>query len=244
MTLAAKRRAIRHLLDERDPADAMAAYFALYAPDHKTRLITYPAETERAIGYIALSQTGMDLFRPFVTLRLPEDDLMVGVELIYDALMPGAAVILNAPDRYAPLMYALFDVHVEENLKLFRLDPARFEPIINVLVTQTTSHNGLPQFIVRQLTRDGDEIAASAGLNWLSPTYGEISVNTSPRYRRQGRGRSVVAAMVAYLLDNGRQPLYVVAENNEASIRLAESVGFVDSGRRDIMIQGMLKPRP
>jgi hypothetical protein len=45
-------------------------------------------------------------------------------------------------------------------------------------------------------------------------------------------------------LENGRTPLYVVAQNNEASIQLAESVGFNDSSVREIMIQATLKPSP
>ena len=66
--LAADRRAIRALLDEHSPSDAAASYYAFYHPDRQTQLLPYPAGAERAQGYVALSRTGLDLFRPLLTL--------------------------------------------------------------------------------------------------------------------------------------------------------------------------------
>jgi len=243
-TLPEKRQAIRRLLNDYNPADAMAAYYAFHHPDHKTQLVTYPAGTDRAIGYVALSRTGIDLFRPLVTLRLPVNDMMASVALFYQALQPGTAVILSAPIQYRPLLEALIDIHAEERLHLFALDQRRFEPIINVLVARSVSSNGLPRFVIRSAASGSSEVVAAAGLNWQSPAFAEISVSTSLRHQRQGWGRSVVAAMVQYLLDSGRQPLYMAAEQNQPSIRLAESVGFVDSGIREVMLQGVVRPRP
>jgi predicted GNAT family acetyltransferase len=57
--------------------------------------------------------------------------------------------------------------------------------------------------------------------------------------RRQGFGRSVLAAMVQHVLDSGRTPLYHVDERNEASIQLAESVGFLDRGLRVVLLQAV-----
>lgn len=242
MALTQQRRAIFHLLDENNPADAMAAYFAFYHPDKRTILRPYPYTAARAEGYVALSRTGMDLFRPFVTLRLPIHNMQASTDVIYEAIDVGTAVILNAPSRYAPLLHALFDIQTEEHLSLYQLRPSSFEPIINVLVTQDEVLNGLPRFSIRD--RDNGVVGASATLNWQSPGYAEIGVTTQPGYRRRGWGRSVVSAMANYLLANGRTPLYVVAQNNEASVQLAESVGFSDSGAREIMIQATLKPRP
>lgn len=241
MGLSEHRRAIRPLLGE-GPADAIADYYAFHHPDTKTGLVTYPDGAPRAIGYLALSRTGVDLFRPFVTLRLPIDDLETSAEVIYHALPPGTAVILFAPAQYAPLLYALFEVQSEERLHLYTLSSQRFAPIINVLVTQSNGPNDLPRFIIR--SQASGEIVAAAGLNWQSPRYAELSVNTDLNHRRQGLGQSVVAAMVQYVLDNGRSPIYLVAENNQASIQLAESVGFRDSGARKLLLQGTLRPRP
>ncbi|MEW5989032.1 MAG: GNAT family N-acetyltransferase [Chloroflexota bacterium] len=237
MDLSEKRRAIRHLLDESRPADAPAAYYAFYHPDQKTQLITYPADSLHATGYVALSRTGIDLFRPLVTLRLPLDALAESAELIHSALRPGAPVILRAPAAYLPLLHALFDVQKETPLRLYALDRHRFQPIINVLVTRATTHDGLPRFVIRRPGEVGT--VAAADVNWQSPHFAEIAVQTQLNHRRQGWGRSVVAALCQYLLDSGRTPLYTVAENNDASIALAESVSFVDSGERESLLEAV-----
>lgn len=240
MITAQKQGAIRHLLDERNPADAMAAYFAFYYPPEKTTLVTYPADGDRASGYVALSRTGVDLFRPFVTLRLP-DDMRAGTLLLQSALPEGASAIISAPAAYFPLLQALFDIETEEHVWLYRLDPRGFEPIINVLVTQDTGANGFPRFLIRP-PQERSVTAAVAGLNWMTSDFGEISVNTAPGYRRRGWGRSVVSAMANHLIENGRIPLYVVAKNNEASIQLAEGVGFTYTGIDQVIIQGSRRP--
>jgi len=238
MNLSDTRRAIRPLLGD-GPEDAVADYYAFHHPDDKTGLTIYPQNAERPTGYLAFSRTGMDLFRPLVTLRLPITDLEASAAAIQGALMPETAVILFSPSEYSPLLHALFHVHTEETLRLYALSPRRFEPIINVLVVQATGPNGLPRFIVR--SQSGGEVVAAAGLNWQSPRYAEISVNTDLSHRRQGLGQSVVAAMVEYVLGNGRIPLYLVAEQNTASIRLAESTGFRDTGHTKLLLQASLR---
>lgn len=243
--LAQQRQSIRHLLNENNPADAMAAYFAFYHPDAKTQLFLYPPDAKTPTGYLTRSKTGMDLFRPLITLRLPPQDFEGSAALVAQALAPGASVILSAPVIYEPLLRALFEVHKEEWLRVYVLDPGRFQPEINVLVTRTTSVNELPRFIIESQTEGGtSEIVASAGLNWQSPRFAEIAVNTRPQHRRRGWGRSVVSTLVQHVLATGRTPTYVVSEENEASIRLAEGVGFVDTGAREWMIEGRLRQSP
>ncbi len=250
--LTAQRRAIRRLLREHDPADAMAAYYAFHHPDDRTTLVLAPEGVEassigHADGYVALSRTGIDLFRPLVTMRLPTDrdpdDIQAAVDLIDRALAPGQPVILNAPARYRPLITALFDVEAEERLRLLALTPDRYETNINVLVMSTTGPGGLPRYIIRSSPDGQEEVVASASLNWQSPTFAEIAVNTRPTHRRQGWGRAVVRALSGHLLDSGRTPLYVVAEDNEASAALAESIGFTDTGAREVLLQATLKER-
>jgi hypothetical protein len=225
------RQAIRPLLNERDPADALAAYYAFYHADERTHLVVQQNESGRATGYVAVSRTGIDIFRPLITLRLPQADLDSGHELITRALPEGSPVILYAPKQYEPLLKALFHIEMYEEHRLFVLDESRFEPIINVLVTQATSPDGLPRFVIRS-QKDPSIVAAAAGLNWQTRYFAEISVHTIPDERRQGWGRSVVAAMIHHLLENGRTPLYVSSDRNQASLQLAESVGFHDSGRQ------------
>lgn len=241
MTVAEARRAIRPLLNFHSPADAAAVYYAFYHPEGRTALTIYP-ENGRPRGYLAQSRTGIDLFRPFVTLRLPAETA-VATALIYEALNPGTAVFLQAPRTYRPLLTALFQVQTETTLRLFALEPRRFEPVVNVLVARSQGPNGLPRFLIRS-NAAADEVVASAHLNWQSPDFAEIAVHTAAGRRRQGWGQSVVAAMVQHLRQNGRTPLYSAAADNDASIQLARSVGFVDTGADKILLQGKLRARP
>lgn len=242
--LAASRRAIRHLLDEHSPADAAASYYTFYHPEAQTQLLPYPAGANRAQGYVALSRTGLDLFRPLLTLRLPVQDMAASTDVIYQSLVPGTAVILLSPTAYLPLLQALFEIHSEEHLDVLILDRNRFEPIINVLVSRSTGPNGLPRFVIRNTASREQEVVAAAGINWQTPHFAEISVNTAVGYQRQGWGKSVVAAMVQYLLENGRTPLYATSPQNTASQQLARSIGFTGSGVSKVLLQGILKARP
>jgi GNAT superfamily N-acetyltransferase len=193
------------------------------------------------------------LFRPLVTLRLPtiagsdEIDLEAGNNLMYRSMPEGMAVIVSCPAIYRPLLGALLDLQREEEIRYLVLDSSRFEPIINVLVTRSESYNGLPRFIIRETSARGSgdrtDVAASAGINWRSPLFAEIYVHTKTPYRRQGLGRSVVASLVQQVTESGRTPLYVVNADNQASIDLANSVGFVDIGYQGLLLEGTLKSR-
>jgi ribosomal protein S18 acetylase RimI-like enzyme len=251
MPLDDKRRLVRTLLNERVAADAMAAYYALHHPDDKTELFLKTGGNGEVQGYVCLSRTGMDLFRPLMTMRLPATaraafDPSSAAALLYSALPSGAALIADTPSEYDPIMSALFDIQGEQRLKLMTLDRRDFEPIINVLVAEAKSYNGLPRYVIRvnsgAQSAETGEIAASAGLNWQSPHFAEIYVHTKPAYRRRGFGRSVVAAIVEKTLADGKIPLYSVGVENGASISLAESIGFTDTGLVDILYEATLKP--
>jgi uridine phosphorylase len=179
-----RRPVIGHLLDERQPADTAAVYFAYYHGEERTWLVTSPPEAERAEGYILLAQTGMDLFRPFLTLRLPPD-MEQATKLIYDALRPETAVILNTPDQYMPLIRACFAIESEEQLQMMVLDPAHFEPVVNVLVTQEIGIGGRPRFVIRHRAED-NQVLAVASVNWQTPHFADVSVNTQANAQRQG----------------------------------------------------------
>ena len=254
MSLTEKRRQIRKLLYERSPVDAQAAYYAFHHPDEKTQLFTLANSDGQAEGYLCLSRTGMDLFRQLLTMRLPYSPSDYGLKpefaasLLHSAVPVNAGVIISAPEIYYPIISALFEIQSEQRLRIMVLDQEKYEPIVNVLVTQTETYNGLPRFLVRSAGVSGEagsaETVASAGLNWRSPHFAEIYVHTKPAFRRRGFGRSVVAALVQNTLDSGRIPLYAVGAENDASIQLAESVGFVDTGAIDFLIEGNLRPRP
>ena len=95
-------------------------------------------DAARSQGYVCLSRTGIDLFRPLVTLRLPIADMETSAKVIYDTLDPGTAVILNAPASYLPLLQGLFEIHREDHLQLYVLDQEQFEPIIKCWSPRTS----------------------------------------------------------------------------------------------------------
>ena len=152
------------------------------------------------------------------------------------ALPEAAPVILYAPEDHAPLLNAFFYIQSEERFRLLVLDRGRYQPVINVLVTEDVSSNGLPRFVIRS-RKDENRVVAAASINWQTPTFAEISVFTEADQRRQGWGRSVVAALCQRVLEGGRTPLYAVGENNRPSLQLAESTGFVDLGIRRLLLQ-------
>lgn len=227
MSLSDRRRAIQHLLDPREPKDAQSRYYAFKHPDNRTTLLTHPADTARATGYICLSRTGYDLFSPLVTMRLP-DDMNDGYNLINQAIPAESSVIFSTPPAYDPLIGALFDIDGQQTMKTLVLDSGRYEPVINIYVVKSAGPNGLPRAVIR---KDGVAVA-SAGVNWQTENFAEINVETSAAARSQGYGKSVVAALCYWLKESGKKPVYMVAADNTASISLAESVGFVDLGLR------------
>ncbi len=244
------RRAIRHLLHAREPADALASYYAFHHPPERTTIVTYPEGAARATGYVALSRTGMDLFRPLVTFRLPTVtaatlDLDASLALLTAALPAGSPVIIRTDSLALPLLRAVFDLSLEQPLRLLKLDRRRHEPVINVFVTRNDTPDGLPRFLVRSPPGDPSGlIVASAGVNWMSPDYADVAVQTRNDFRRQGYARSVLSSLVQHLDRRGHLPLYTVEEGNEASYELARESGFVDTLSRGFMLEGSFRPRP
>lgn len=245
------RKSILPLLNNNLPYDAQEVYYAFHHPDDKTTLFTSSNDDGFVTGYTCLSRTGVDLFRPLVTMRLPispvngEVDFQQAAELLHQSMQPGMPVIISAPEEYFPLLASQFHISAEQELKRLVLKKDQFEPIVNVLVRQEESYNNLPRYVIRA-THEGkedqkSEIVASAGVNWQSPYFADIYVHTKNDYRRQGHGRSVVAALVRSVLETGQLPIYTVRGDNIASIELAQTIGFVDTGQKLMLIEGALK---
>jgi RimJ/RimL family protein N-acetyltransferase len=176
----------------------------------------------------------MDLFRPLVTFRA--DSQEAAQELFEAGLLPNRPVYLVVPER----LWAWADAHLlvseAEIHNVYRFEAGRTQPEINVLLTTSTSPDGTPRFEIRSTA---SQAGAVAGVNWHSPRFAEIFVHTDPAVRGRGWGKSVVAALTRRLLEEGRTPLYVTAESNEYSIRLAQAVGFVDTGYREYVGQAV-----
>lgn len=70
----------------------------------------------------------------------------------------------------------------------------------------------------------------------LTEKYGDVGVYTLPHYRGQGLATATAAKVAQWLQANGRTPVWSCGENNQASLRVAEKLGFVEYGRRVYLI--------
>lgn len=61
----------------------------------------------------------------------------------------------------------------------------------------------------------------------VTETLWDVSIDTLPEYRRQGHAAQCAAYMIRYMHRRGRQPVWAALENNPASWRLAQKLGFV-----------------
>ena len=233
--LSEKRRALRPLLSPHDPADALASYYALWHDPRRTQLAISRDTQGRADGFVVTCQTGIDLFRPLVTLRVSDSDA-VG-RLVREALVPNRTYQVIAPVTLASALRQHLDIQQSRMLSIYRLDPARFRPIINVLVQQVSGADGTPRF---QIESQG-QVAAISGTNWRSPTFAEVFVYVHPTGRQRGWGKSVVSACTASLLEARLTPLYLADKANEISVRIAEGLGYVDTGHLDLIADARLK---
>ena len=175
----------------------------------------------------------MDLFRPLVTARLHDD--ATARALFERGIPPGRPVYLTLLEQESRWANQYLQVSETELHRIYRFAPENYQSEINVLVVTTSGADGLPHCEIRASDRSG----AVAGINWQSPRYAEVYVYTDPALSGRGWGKAVVRALVSLILKSGRLPLYVVAESNEYSIRLAEAVGFVDSGQREFVGQAV-----
>lgn len=235
MGIEEERNAIQDMLSLRDPADALIAYYALYHDARRTRLTVHRTESGQVDGFLAECVTGFDLFRPQVVLRALSED--TARHLLQVGLKAGRPYFFIVPLQIAPALKEMLEISQEAVARIYHLNPLDFQPIINVLVTQNEGADGWPRFEIRSQGK----VAAASGINWRSPRFAEVYVLAEVEARGRGWARSVLSACTAHLLKEELIPLYMVEEDNSASIKLAESVGYQDTGRRCFTCSGMLR---
>ena len=81
-----------------------------------------------------------------------------------------------------------------------------------------------------------NELAAVAQNYALTKRYGDIGVFTLPNWRGQGLATVAAAQVARWLQGNGRIPVWSCGEQNQASLRVANKLGFVENGRRVYII--------
>ncbi len=192
--------------------------------------------------------------------RLPLDRLAVGKVLVSEGAHPsmtaraferhGGAVVGVAPDHAARLRELLDGPDtVTTALKALAAElpghifsgTARTGVVIPPPAVEVTvldaSDPRLPQWVLGHfvgeawvvLGEDG-EVLSTAVLKRYDERLREISVGTAPSARGRGLARSVVAAAARSVLAEGRAVLYNHAVDNDASARVAESVGLHELG--------------
>jgi hypothetical protein len=234
--LAALRDRVRPLLNGRAPGDALCVYYALYHDPQRTQLFVHDDAGGVVDGFVAVCQTGQRLFEPTVVLRTPDSGN--APDLLRRALVPGRPYYLITTPDLRDAVLQVVRIEQPERNHVYRLDLARFTAPINVLVVAEQGVGGQPRFVIRSQ----GEIAAQAGVNWMSPFFAEVSVRTRQGAEGRGWGRAVVAACTRWVIRSGRQALYVVNELNAPSLAVARAVGFVDTGVREFAGEGVCKP--
>jgi hypothetical protein len=224
------------LLNLHSPADATAAYYALDHPDPRVELFAEFAGNGAARGFLAIAQTGFDLFR---RLAVPFAAHPLGlVRLLQEGLRPGQPVLLLLPVEQESWIEGLVDLSEQRLLDVFRLHTSHFQPVLNVMVVAAEAPDGGSRFEIRSASG----AHASAGTNWRGPHYAEIYLETDDEGRARGFARSVLAAIAGQLLSERRIALYRVDELDSAGQAEAFEVGFRRSGERSLLAQAVLRP--
>ncbi len=222
-----QRTLVRRLLDDSSAADAPTAYYALFHDPARSTLFTAQDSAGQVVGFAGRFQTGIDLFRPLVTLICQGAE--IAADLLAQALVPEHPYILFTGLSQYPLVGGNFEIDNHRILHIYRLDVRRFQPVINVLARQEKGPGGTPRGVI-----ESNGLRAVAGVNWQSPAFAELYVHTDPAVRQRGWGESVVSAVTQAILAGGRIPLYLVESDNEPSRALAEKLGYVDTGARQV----------
>ncbi len=229
------RLKIRPLLHLSVPADALFAYYAFYHDSRRTSLYVHDRPDGRADGFVAVCQTGQRLFTPTVALRTP--NASVALDLLREALLPGRLYYLITTPDLRDVVTEVLTIEQPEVNHLYRLELHRLHTALNVLVTTEQGGGRYPRFVIRSQ----GQVASEAGVNWMSPHYAELFVQTKPWARGRGWGRAVLAACSVWVVRSARHPLCVVNAHNEAGLALARSVGYVDTGVREFAGEGICR---
>jgi hypothetical protein len=222
------RLKIRPMLSLSATTDALYAYYAFYHDRERTKLHVHQDAESRTDGFVAVCQTSQRLFQPTVVLRTPK--VRVAVDLLRQALHPGRPYYLITTPDLREAVLGVVDMPEPQINRLYEIDLSRFKYAINVLVVAEEGIEGRPRFVIRSQ----DEIVAEAGVAWLSPHFAAVYTQATPAAKGRGLGRSVLATGTRWVIRSGRRPLTIVNAEDDPAIALAEAVGYVDTGAREL----------
>ncbi len=219
---------VRSMLSLSAASDALYAYYAFYHDPDRTELHVHEDAGGHADGFVAVCQTGQRLFEPTVVLRTPKVD--VAVTLLREGLEAGRPYyLITTPDlrEVASSVVEMPEPHIS---RIYEIDLSRFKYDINVMVVPEEGIEGRPRFLVRSR----EEVVAEAGVTWLSPHFAAIYAWATPAARGRGLGKSVLSMCTRWVVRSGRHPLVIVEMGDDYATTLAERVGYVDSGAREL----------
>ena len=222
---------LERLINPTAPEDALTNYYAFQYPRTSLHTFSRGGDVE---GFLAICQTGQDLFAPLVVMRAFSDNVLE--ILMREHLDPRREYLLNVREDMAAVLRQHLTIWDEAISRIYTVDQASFRPVINVLVQQCSTANGHPRFEIRS----GGEVSAVAAVTWQSDRFAEIGVSTVPAQRGRGWGKAVVSACTAVVLAAGLIPLYVVAEDNQPSVHIAETLGYHFTGKCEFSCRGRL----
>jgi len=223
---------LERLISPTAPEDALTNYYAFQHPRTTLRTFSQRGTIE---GFLAICQTGQDLFTPLVVMRAVSDDVLR--VLMREHLDAHREYLFIVREDMATVLRQCLVTHDEIVNRIYTVNQADFRPVINVLVQQSSTAEGRPRFEIRS----GGEVSAVAAVTWQSDRFAEIGVSTVQAQRGRGWGKAVVSACTAVVLAAGLTPLYVVAEDNLPSIHIAETLGYRFTGKREFFCRGRLR---
>ena len=228
------RDSLRMLLDVRSASDALASYYGLVHQCDRVQLYGYYPNSETLSGFLAIAQTGIDLFRP---LAIPFTGTQQGLtSLVEAALQPGRRYLTYLPVEQQEFLINCADLSPLQVSNLLRLDARGFEPIINVLLERHQSPDGSPRFEIR--SKDG---YAASGINWRTAFSVEIYAEGDSMGYRRGFTKSVLGALIQQMLQDKVTIFLRVPDDDYRSFEDAFDLGFKPTGVRQVFAD--LMPR-
>lgn len=230
-----ERGQLGQLVDDRSANDALATYYALYHPAERVTLYAYFPGNAAPSGFLAIAQTGWDLFRPMAVPFIGQPQGLIA--LLRAGLEPHRPVMIQLPIDQRPWIEEVVELSEIQVLELLRLDPAAYKPEINVLVVEDANPSGLPRFEVRS----GEVVRSAAGVNWSGGRFAEVYLESDAEISGRGHSRSALSAIVGRLLADHKLPLYQVGAEDVRAQAEAHWVGFRRTGERTILAQAVLR---
>ncbi len=221
------RDTLRSLIDVRSAADALASYYALAHECERVQLFGYYPNNHSLSGFLAIAQTGIDLFRP---LAVPFLGTRQGLqEMVLGVLKPGRHHLVYLPVEQQEYLIGIAELTPIMMSNLLRLDPRGFQPLINVLVERRHTPDGLPRFEIQ--SSNG---FAAAGINWRTQYAAEIYAEGDPSGYRRGFTKAVLGGLISQLIQEGLTVFLRIPDDDYRSFEDAFDLGFKPTGVRHL----------